>query len=68
MQICATRDNSGFRGPETIELTIDPDTKLVTRAALNFGGPKEGGALANRASNHSMRQPGANSRSTSRIS
>jgi hypothetical protein len=50
MQICATRDDSGFRGPETIELTIDPDTKLVTRAALSFGGPAEGSAPANRAS------------------
>jgi len=42
MQICATHDDSDFRGPESIELTIDPATKLVTRAALNFGGPPEG--------------------------
>jgi len=42
MQICATRSASDFRGPESIELTIDPVTKLVTRAMLNFSGPKDG--------------------------
>lgn len=37
VRLCATRVDPGFRGPERIELTLDPATKRVRRADLSFG-------------------------------
>jgi hypothetical protein len=37
MRLCATRVDPSFRGPERIELTLDPSNKRVRRAELSFG-------------------------------
>lgn len=37
MQLCATRVDRSFRGPERVELVLDPDTKRVLRASFAFG-------------------------------
>ena len=39
MRVCATKLDDGFRGPERIELTLDPATKHVRRAEFTFGAP-----------------------------
>ena len=36
MRLCATRVDPSFRGPERIELTLDPANKRVRRAELSF--------------------------------
>ena len=36
MRLCAQRAEPGFRGPERIELTLDPATKSVRRAVMRF--------------------------------
>lgn len=42
VRLCATRVDRGFRGPERIELTLDPATKRVRRAELAFPEPPQG--------------------------
>ena len=37
MQLCATRVDRAFRGPERVVLVLDPDTKRVLRASFAFG-------------------------------
>lgn len=37
MQLCATRVDRAFRGPERVELVLDPDSKRVLRASFAFG-------------------------------
>jgi hypothetical protein len=37
MQLCATRLDRAFRGPERVELVLDPDSKHVLRASFTFG-------------------------------
>jgi hypothetical protein len=37
MRLCARRVDPSFRGPERIELTLDPVTKAVLRAELSMG-------------------------------
>lgn len=39
MRVCATRLDDGFRGPERIQLTLDPASKHVRRAEFTFGAP-----------------------------
>lgn len=36
MQLCATRVDRAFRGPERVELLLDPDSKRVLRASFDF--------------------------------
>ena len=37
MRLCATRVDRAFRGPERVELVLDPDSKHVLRASFTFG-------------------------------
>jgi hypothetical protein len=49
MRLCARRVDPSFRGPDRIELTLDPATKAVLRAELSMGDaprPRPDGARA----------------------